>query len=720
MPFAFSLRPALRRVLAFAAVLVLAPAVSAQDSNVELADVPALRAAMEAAVQMQPVTEAVPGGRRDARTGAVRARYFGGTQGASARRAVSAEAVLRREAASLGIEPSLRDLRVVATTRLPQASHTAFEQQVGGVPVFGAGVYVSRDAQGRPTMLFSTYDTGLEERASTLRTTPSLRAGEAGARAAEVLRDAYGAARVEPGEKLVVMPGTAPDRVPRLAWEMNFTTPGIAASWQALVCAHTGELLLLRDRLRTRKAARGGAPAAPAALAALAEATRAPAALLPLATPTGTIFDTDPLTSSGADYGGDYSDGFNDRDTPALNAERKTVELLGVTQSASGRYRLAGPYVRITEDDPFDIALPYTPPDQASPSFDFPRSDQHFEAVNTYVHIDRAQRYVQSLEVGRDMVNRPISVNPHGYGNEDNSAYDPQRRMLVFGDGGVDDGEDASIIWHEYGHALLDDVAPDLVFSDEMDALHEGWSDYFAASYQRALYDGGFSKRADWVHLFRWDIGGGAFWDGRRLDATGRYPEDTGCDTDGQGGFCDIYEDGRLWATTLMGLQDKIGRTASDRIVISSLGYLNGAATFRDAAEALVQADADLYGGTYREALIEHLVVAGYLPGGYVSVDGPEVLGAQDAELLPAAPNPFASTTEVRFRLGAPARVSLAVYDLMGRRVADLASEVPYGAGVYSLPFDASALPAGVYFARMEARGEASRSVQTRRLVRLR
>jgi hypothetical protein len=75
-------------------------------------------------------------------------------------------------------------------------------------------------------------------------------------------------------------------------------------------------------------------------------------------------------------------------------------------------------------------------------------------------------------------------------------------------------------------------------------------------------------------------------------------------------------------------------------------------------------------------------------------------------------PNPFPSTTEIRYALPAAAAVSLEVYNLQGQRVARLASGVQ-GAGVHSVRFGSGVrvaggdaiptLPSGVYFYRFEA-----------------
>jgi hypothetical protein len=65
-------------------------------------------------------------------------------------------------------------------------------------------------------------------------------------------------------------------------------------------------------------------------------------------------------------------------------------------------------------------------------------------------------------------------------------------------------------------------------------------------------------------------------------------------------------------------------------------------------------------------------------------------------------PNPFNPTTSIRYNVPQTVQVSVKVYDMMWREVSTLVNEVK-PAGSYDVSFDASALPSGTYFYRMEA-----------------
>jgi len=78
-------------------------------------------------------------------------------------------------------------------------------------------------------------------------------------------------------------------------------------------------------------------------------------------------------------------------------------------------------------------------------------------------------------------------------------------------------------------------------------------------------------------------------------------------------------------------------------------------------------------------------------------------------------PNPFTSRTAVDFVLPEGGRVTLTVYDALGREVAVLADGT-YERGTHTVIFHGRSLPDGVYFCRLQGGGQ--RSTRTMILVR--
>ena len=83
----------------------------------------------------------------------------------------------------------------------------------------------------------------------------------------------------------------------------------------------------------------------------------------------------------------------------------------------------------------------------------------------------------------------------------------------------------------------------------------------------------------------------------------------------------------------------------------------------------------------------------------------------QPLTLRPVQPNPFQAQTRVGFDLGAPADVTVTVYNAIGQQVAVLANRQPLSAGAHERVWDASGVAAGVYVIRVQA-GEASATVR--------
>ncbi len=66
-------------------------------------------------------------------------------------------------------------------------------------------------------------------------------------------------------------------------------------------------------------------------------------------------------------------------------------------------------------------------------------------------------------------------------------------------------------------------------------------------------------------------------------------------------------------------------------------------------------------------------------------------------------PNPFNPTTTIEFTLAEDSKVSLKIYDILGRHIMTLVNEELKAGMLHQIPLDASRLSSGVYFYRLDA-----------------
>ena len=76
-------------------------------------------------------------------------------------------------------------------------------------------------------------------------------------------------------------------------------------------------------------------------------------------------------------------------------------------------------------------------------------------------------------------------------------------------------------------------------------------------------------------------------------------------------------------------------------------------------------------------------------------------------------PNPFNPTTIIRYGIPAAERVTLKVFNILGKEMATLVNSELKVAGAYQVEFNASRLPSGVYFYRLEA----GKNVSSKKLI---
>lgn len=96
-------------------------------------------------------------------------------------------------------------------------------------------------------------------------------------------------------------------------------------------------------------------------------------------------------------------------------------------------------------------------------------------------------------------------------------------------------------------------------------------------------------------------------------------------------------------------------------------------------------------------------------------IEADQDTGAHSSTIEGVFPNPFNTSTEIRYRLAANDMVTLKVYDILGREAATLV-DAATRAGGHEVTFDGSGLASGVYIVRFTA----GRSVHSGKIVLMR
>ena len=151
-----------------------------------------------------------------------------------------------------------------------------------------------------------------------------------------------------------------------------------------------------------------------------------------------------------------------------------------------------------------------------------------------------------------------VRFDPSGFNGADNSHYLSGTGVVTFGEGGVDDAEDADVVIHELGHGLHDWLTAGGL--SQVNGLSEGLGDYVAQSYSRSLAQW-TSAEAPFHWTFSWD-GHNVFWAGRITNYSATYPA---------GLVGQVHTDGQIWVTCLMRIWNQIGRNATDRAVYEGI-----------------------------------------------------------------------------------------------------------------------------------------------------
>lgn len=438
-----------------------------------------------------------------------------------------------------------------------------FQQYINDVPVFQSEIIVHYNKEGKVS--YSTNE-NLKKEVSKIDTVPTFPVAEA-IQKAHVASKTKGEITLEENKLYVYVTESGETKLVYRVLTKSFEHPG---TWESIIDAKNGSVISVKD-IAFYHHAKNKDPKQPKQ-----DSTKIDSQKKTFVTGNGYIFNPDPLSKMQVAYGGQYVDN-NDATNASLDAARSLVAIPEL-ELTGGMYKLKGSYVSIKEIEAPATGL-FT---QASNQFLFNRNQQGFEAVNAYWHLDNSLRYVnETLNiVCKPLTNGGILMfDPHGLNGDDNSYY--SNGQLVFGEGCIDDAEDADVVLHELGHGLHDWITNGNL--SQVQGLSEGSGDYWAQSYSRSLNQWPSSAPAyNW--MFSWD-GHNECWGGRITNYTVLYP--------GSGA---IHTRGQIWASALMRIYDKIGKEKTDRAFFEGLAMTGSNTNQKDAATAVRQAAIDMLG----------------------------------------------------------------------------------------------------------------------------
>lgn len=304
------------------------------------------------------------------------------------------------------------------------------------------------------------------------------------------------------------------------------------------------------------------------------------------ATGTGDIFEPNPWQSQGNGTGLADND---DADSAELTGQLITVTLEGLDE---GTGLVMGEFVDLATLNSPD--LDDVDADEADRVYQYTRDDPRFEQIVIYHSVDQINRYFHELGFDDDtgvpngIRDFPTLANAHWYA-ADQSFYSTADDAIHFGDGGVDDGEDADIVAHEYGHAIQFNQNA-AWGGGEMGAMGEGFGDYLAAAFYKDFGDPDFL--ADHAAAVgEWDAtsySGGDPPNLRRVDGNKIYPTDL---------VGQVHADGEIWSRALWDLNANMGGSYADQLILEHHFMLPAGATMPTAANTILQANQNINGG---------------------------------------------------------------------------------------------------------------------------
>ena len=467
---------------------------------------------------------------------------------------------LHNNAEELSFKIKDEDLKVIHDVSTPTKRVLRFQQFLEGIPIYGAKVMVQLDRNNRITQLDLGHKVQVNVKIYTGKDKTSTE--QALKTVMNSLGDFELRQEVKDIEELYY---PSPEGL-KLSYKILVPTRNPLHDWRVFIDAFTGEILDKEDIIVYFPDGEGHIFDPNPVVTANNNTFRDPNATIPPCAFTGTAIGT--------------------IDAECIDATLKDITL------SDGMYKLEGPYVKMRDFGPPNVA----PPEEANADdFKYSSNDDEFEAVMVYYHVDTIQRYIQSLGI-TTAHNKQIEADAHD-GN-DNAWFSPIDGGIHFGNSGPckpNRGEEADAIVHEYGHAIQYNQVPNWGVTNpttgrqETRAMGEGFGDILACVYFSER-GGGYQREVfeDWCFA---DEGGM-----RRVDGNKVYPT---------GWVNSVHADGEIWSAALWNIYLAIGGDSTEaqereaardellKTVIMSHSSVSNDATMPDGAEAFLNTNTE-------------------------------------------------------------------------------------------------------------------------------
>lgn len=466
--------------------------------------------------------------------------------------------------ALLSLVDSETDYQLVEVKHGLASSHARFQQMVDGLPVFGSAASTHQGPDGAIQTLHLDVDVSAN---SAKKGVTDLDRDEAVAAASHAVGLVI--PYLPPSAEMVWFPTEDGDL--RLSWQVNVSSVLPVGDFRTVIDASSGDVLFKENRIANVDG-------------------------------SGVVFEPNPYQTQGS--GANLTDN-GDATSAALEAQHVSVTL---ERLDSGTNLIKGEWVDLsTLNSP---TIPDVDANEANRIYNYTRNDDRFEQVVIYDAVDSIQAYFHSLGFDNDVGvangirDYPTLANAH-WNTDDQSFYSTADDAIHFGDGGVDDGEDADIIAHEYGHAVQHNQNANWG-GGEMGAMGEGFGDYLAASFYATTGDAAF-QAAHAACVGEWDA---TSYSGsnppclRRVDGNKMYPTDL---------VGAVHADGEIWSASLWDLRTVLGAAVTDQLVLEHHFALPANATMPVAAEAILTADANINDGANATAIRQAFTERGIL-----------------------------------------------------------------------------------------------------------